>query len=65
MTNSKKHKLKAVFITEDGKSFLCVRQLYANDLRTGQFLDEKLYQGRRFKLEEESNDNEQHQPSGS
>jgi len=50
-----KHKLKGVFITEDGQSFLCVRQIYANDLRTGQFLDEKLYQGRRFKLEEESN----------
>lgn len=62
MTNSKKHKLKAVFITEDGQSFLCVRQIYANDLRTGQFLDEKIYQGRRFKLVEESNDNEQQLP---
>ena len=55
MSNTK-HKLKAVFITEDGKSFLCVRQLYANDLRTGQFLDEKIYQGRRFRLEEEPNE---------
>lgn len=52
-----KHKLKAVFITEDGANFLCIRQLYANDLRTGQFLDEKIYQGRRFKLMEETNDN--------
>jgi len=53
---NKKHKLKAIFITEDGVSFLCIRQLYANDLRTGQFLDEKLYQGRRFRLMEEPND---------
>jgi len=56
MNNSKKHKLKALFITEDGRSFLCVRQIYANDLRTGQFLDEKLYQGRRFNLVEEPNE---------
>jgi hypothetical protein len=55
---NKKHKLKAVLITEDGRSFLCVRQIYANDLRTGQFLDEKLYQGRRFNLVEELNDQE-------
>jgi hypothetical protein len=55
---NKKHKLKAVLITEDGRSFLCVRQIYANDLRTGQFLDEKLYQGRRFNLVEEPNDQE-------
>jgi hypothetical protein len=53
----KKHKLKGIFITEDGVSFLCIRQLYANDLCTGALLNEKIYQGRRFKLLEESNDN--------
>jgi len=52
-----KHKLKGIFITEDGENFLCVRQIYVNELRTGQLLDEKLYQGRRFKLMEETNDN--------
>jgi hypothetical protein len=53
----KKHKLKGIFITEDGDNFLCIRQLYVNDLRTGQLLDIKAYQGRRFKLlPEESND---------
>jgi len=51
-----KHKLKAILITEDGENFLCIRQLYANDLCTGVLLNEKIYQGRRFKLVEESND---------
>jgi hypothetical protein len=51
-----KHKLKGIFITEDGENFLCIRQLYANDLCTGVLLNEKIYQGRRFKLLEESND---------
>jgi hypothetical protein len=27
-------------------SFLCMQQIYVNDLRRGQFLDEKLYHGR-------------------
>jgi hypothetical protein len=54
---STKHKLKAIFITEDGENFLCVRQIYVNELCTGQLLDEKMYQGRRFKLlEEKTND---------
>jgi len=47
---SEKLQLKAVFITEDGESFLCIRQFYANDLRTGTLLDGKQYQGRRFRL---------------
>ena len=51
-----KLKLKGIFITEDGENFLCVRQIYLNELRTGQLLDEKIYQGRRFKLLEESNE---------
>ena len=45
-----KYQLKAIFITEDGESFLCIRQFYVNDLYTGNFLDGKQYQGRRFKL---------------
>ncbi len=48
-----KHQLKAIFITEDGENFLCIRQLYVNDLRTGKLLDGKLYQGRNFKLVKE------------
>jgi len=47
---AKKYQLKAVFITEDGENFLCIRQLYLNDLCTGKLLDGKHYQGRRFKL---------------
>jgi len=41
-----KHQAKLILITEDGATFLCIRQLYANDLRTGQLLDGKIYQGR-------------------
>lgn len=58
MTN--KYQLKATFITEDGENFLCIRQFYCNDLCTGDLLDGKQYQGRRFKLisneEEKIND---------
>lgn len=45
-----KHQLKAILITEDGENFLCIRQFYVNDLRTGQLIDGKIYQGRKFKL---------------
>ena len=55
-----KLKLKGIFITEDGENFLCVRQIYLNELRTGRLLDEKMYQGRRFKLIEESNERPPH-----
>jgi len=48
-----KHQLKGIFITEDGENFLCIRQLYVNDLRTGNLLDGKIYQGRNFKLVKE------------
>lgn len=54
-----KYQLKAVLITEDGETFLCIRQLYLNDLCTGSLIDGKRYQGRRFKLipeEEKIND---------
>jgi len=57
---SVKHQLKAILITEDGENFLCIRQLYVNDLCTGNLLDGKIYQGRKFKLvkEEENHGNE-------
>ncbi len=48
-----KHQIKAIFITEDGENFLCIRQLYVNDLCTGKLLDGKIYQGRKFKLVKE------------
>lgn len=51
-----KHQTKLVLITEDGETFLCIRQLYVNDLRTGKLLDGKLYQGRKFKLMGETNE---------
>jgi hypothetical protein len=57
-----KHQAKLILITEDGVTFLCIRQLYANDLRTGQLLDGKIYQGRKFKLIGETNGTHQ-QPS--
>jgi hypothetical protein len=53
---NEKFQLKAVFITEDGENFLCIRQLYLTDLCTGNFLDGKRYQGRRFKLTGEKED---------
>jgi hypothetical protein len=58
-----KHQLKAILITEDGENFLCIRQFYVNDLRTGQLIDGKIYQGRKFKLMEESK-NESNNKSG-
>lgn len=54
-------KLKALFISEDEESFLCIRQYYANSLRTGQFLDKKNFQGRRFKLIQEENNDQRKQ----
>lgn len=48
-----KHQLKGIFITEDGETFLCIRQLYVSDLHTGKLLDGKIYQGRNFKLVKE------------
>lgn len=48
-----KHQIKAIFITEDGENFLCIRQFYVNDLCTGKLLDGKIYQGRKFKLVKE------------
>lgn len=60
-----KHQLKGIFVTQDGENFLCIRQLYVNDLRTGKLLDGKIYQGRNFRLvkEEESNEQQENQSS--
>ena len=49
-----KYQLKAILVTEDGENFLCIRQLYVNDLCTGQLIEGKIYQGKKFKLMEET-----------
>lgn len=60
-----KHQIKGIFITEDGENFLCIRQLYVNDLCTGKLLDGKIYQGRKFKLvKEEENYENEHESKG-
>ena len=56
-----RHQLKAIFVTEDGENFLCLRQFYVNDLRTGQLLDGKLYQGCKFRLQKEEYDGDDEQ----
>ncbi len=52
---TKKLKLKAVFISEDGETFLCIRQYYLDDLCTGKFIDGRTFQGKKFKLISEVN----------
>lgn len=54
-----KHQMKAILVTEDGVNFLLLRELYVNDLETGELLDGKTYQGRRFVLQEEKKDEQQ------
>ena len=54
-----KHQLKAILVTEDGVNFLLLRELYVNDLRTGQLLEGKTYQGRTFKLVKEEDDEQE------
>ncbi len=51
-----KHQVKAILVTEDGENFLLLRELYCNDLRTGQLLDGKHYQGRTLRLVKEEED---------
>lgn len=48
--NTQKLNFKGLFITEDGETFLCIRQFYVSDLETGQMVDGKVYQGKKFKL---------------
>ena len=43
-------RLKGAFISEDGESFLCIRQYYLNDLTTGNLIDGRTLQGRKFRL---------------
>ncbi len=54
-------KAKLLLLSEDGETFLCIRQFFANSLRTGRYLDNKNYQGLRFKLIKEANDEQQGQ----
>ena len=54
-----KHQVKAILVTEDGENFLLLKELYFNDLRTGQLLVGKHYQGRTFILQEETDEREQ------
>lgn len=51
-------KLKVLLISEDRETFLCLRQYYANSIRTGQFLDDTNLQGRKFKLIQEDKEDE-------
>ncbi len=54
-----KHQVKAILVTEDGENFLLLRELYCNDLRTGQLLDGKHYQGRTLRLVKEEEDEQE------
>ena len=47
---TQKLNFKGLFITEDGETFLCIRQFYVSDLETGEMLNGKHFQGRKFKL---------------
>lgn len=53
---------KAIFVSEDGTEFLCTREYFCADLRSGAPLDGngKLFQGRKFRLIQEDEDG--HQP---
>jgi hypothetical protein len=50
MNDQRKLNFKGLFITEDGETFLCIRQFYVSDLATGEMLDGKHFQGKKFKL---------------
>jgi len=54
-----KHQMKAILVTQDGETFLVLREFYTNDLSTGKLLDGKHYQGRTLKLEKEKDDERQ------
>ena len=42
-------KLKCVLLSEDGENWLVIRQFYASDLATNEFLDEQ-FQGMKLKI---------------
>ncbi len=48
--NTQKLNFKGLFITEDGETFLCIRQFYVSNLETGEMLNGKHFQGKKFKL---------------
>lgn len=50
MSEQKAVRLKASFISEDGKTFLCIRQFYLNDLSTGELINGQTLQGKKFRL---------------
>jgi hypothetical protein len=42
---------KGLFISEDGgETFLCIRQFFVSDLETGEMLNGKHFQGKKFKM---------------
>jgi hypothetical protein len=44
------HKLKALFLSDDGgKTWICMRQYYLTDVQENRFLDD-LLQGKRFAI---------------
>jgi len=43
---------KGIFITDNGKDFICIRELYCMTLSDGQLIDGKTYQGMHFLLQE-------------
>lgn len=51
--------MKAILVTQDGETFLVLREFYTNDLSTGRLLDGKYYQGRTLKLVKEEDDEKQ------
>jgi hypothetical protein len=42
-------KLKCILLTEDGEKWLCIRQFYATDLITNEFLDVQ-FQGMKLQI---------------
>ena len=54
-----RRQIKAILVTQDGETFLVLREFYVNDLNTGQLLDSKTYQGRTFRLVKEEADEKQ------
>lgn len=60
-------KLKCVLYTDDGETWICIRQFYASDLATNVIIDDQ-FAGMKLKRVdkmEKTDDNDQHQPSGS
>jgi len=54
-----RRQMKAILVTQDGETFLVLREFYTNDLSTGQLLDGKTYQGRTFRLIKEKDNEKQ------